>query len=88
MAPYPALGGEVPIADAFAGKGLRVIASFIFPGALVATAKTTKILLLGQTRVGFAMARDLAVLSLTARVPSAPRSSRSSPCSRSQRRST
>jgi len=58
MVPYPALGGEVPIADAFQGKGLRVIASIIFVGALVATAKTTMILLLGQTRVGFAMARD------------------------------
>lgn len=58
MVPYRALGGEVPIAEAFQGKGLRVIASIIFAGALVATAKTTMILLLGQTRVGFAMARD------------------------------
>jgi APA family basic amino acid/polyamine antiporter len=58
MVPYRALGGEVPIADAFQGKGLRVVASIIFAGALVATAKTTMILLLGQTRVGFAMARD------------------------------
>ena len=39
-------------------KGLRVIASIIFAGALVATAKTTMTLLLGQTRVGFAMAGD------------------------------
>ena len=37
---------------------MRVVASIIFAGALVATAKTTMILLLGQTRVGFAMARD------------------------------
>ncbi|HLL85858.1 MAG TPA: amino acid permease [Thermoleophilaceae bacterium] len=57
MAPYRSLAGEAPIAEAFAGKGHRVVASIIFAGALFATAKTTMILLLGQTRVGFAMAR-------------------------------
>ncbi len=58
MVPFKELAGDAPIADAFAGKGLRVISSIIFVGALVATAKTTLGLLLGQTRVGFAMARD------------------------------
>jgi len=58
MVPFKELAGEAPIADAFAGKGLRVISSIIFVGALVATAKTTLGLLLGQSRVGFAMARD------------------------------
>jgi len=58
MVPFQELASEAPIADAFSGKGLRVISSIIFVGALVATAKTTLGLLLGQSRVGFAMARD------------------------------
>jgi basic amino acid/polyamine antiporter, APA family len=58
MVPFRELAGEAPIAEAFEGKGLRVISSIIFVGALVATAKTTMGLLLGQTRVGFAMSRD------------------------------
>ena len=58
LVPYRGLGGDVPIAEGFQGKGMRVVASIIFAGAIVATAETTMILFLGQTRVGFAMARD------------------------------
>ena len=58
MAPFEELGSEVPVADAFAGLDLPTVASIVYIGALVATANTVLILMLGQTRVGFAMARD------------------------------
>ena len=59
MLGYEKLTGDAPIADAFTAtldNELLVIA--IFAGSLVAVAKTTMILMLGQTRVAFAMARD------------------------------
>ncbi len=67
MAPFQELKSEVPVADAFAGKGLPIIASIVYVGALVATANTVLVLMLGQTRVGFAMARDRLLPALLGR---------------------
>ena len=58
MVPFDELAGAAPVADAFGGRGLPVIATIIYVGALVAIANTVLVLLLGQTRVAFAMARD------------------------------
>ena len=53
-----ALGGDAPVADAFAALDQPFVVAVVFAGALVATTNTTLILMLGQTRVAFAMARD------------------------------
>jgi APA family basic amino acid/polyamine antiporter len=58
MAPFDRLGSEAPVADAFKGKGLDWVAAFVYAGALVAILNTVMILMLGQSRVAFAMARD------------------------------
>jgi APA family basic amino acid/polyamine antiporter len=58
MKPFDQLTGDAPIADAFSGKGMDWVAAFIYAGALVAVLKTVMILMLGQSRVAFAMARD------------------------------
>jgi basic amino acid/polyamine antiporter, APA family len=58
MAPYEELGTEAPVADVFTSVGLEWVAAFVFAGALVATTNTVLILILGQTRVMFAMCRD------------------------------
>ena len=58
MAPFDRLGTDAPVADAFRGKNLDWIAAFIYAGALVAILNTVMILMLGQSRVLFAMARD------------------------------
>ncbi len=46
------------MADAFKPLDKPWIASIVYVGALLALANTVLILMLGQTRVGFAMARD------------------------------
>jgi APA family basic amino acid/polyamine antiporter len=51
-------GSDAPVADAFNGKGLDWVAAFIYAGALVAILNTVMILMLGQSRVAFAMSRD------------------------------
>ena len=58
MAPYKQLGSEAPIADAFKGLGQDWIAAIVYVGALAATLKTVMLLMLGQSRVAFAMCRD------------------------------
>jgi APA family basic amino acid/polyamine antiporter len=58
MAPFDRLGTDAPVADAFRGKNLEWVAAFIYAGALVAILNTVMILMLGQSRVLFAMARD------------------------------
>jgi basic amino acid/polyamine antiporter, APA family len=58
MAPYQQLGTEAPVADAFKAFDLDWVAAFVYAGALVAILNTVMILMLGQSRVGFAMARD------------------------------
>jgi basic amino acid/polyamine antiporter, APA family len=58
MAPFKQLGSEAPIADAFKGLGKDWIAAIVYVGALAATLKTVMLLMLGQSRVAFAMCRD------------------------------
>ena len=58
MVPYSELGSAAPVADAFDTLGKPVVASFVYAGALVALTNTVLILMLGQSRVAFAMARD------------------------------
>jgi basic amino acid/polyamine antiporter, APA family len=58
MRPYDELGGPAPLADAFDEVDRPWAASIVYAGALVALTNTVLILMLGQTRVGFAMARD------------------------------
>jgi basic amino acid/polyamine antiporter, APA family len=58
MVPFGDLDSSAPVAEAFNGKGLEWVAAFIYAGALVAILNTVMILMLGQSRVAFAMARD------------------------------
>ena len=58
MVPYKQLNSDAPVAQAFKGVGKDWAAAIIYVGALVATLKTVMILMLGQTRVAFAMSRD------------------------------
>jgi APA family basic amino acid/polyamine antiporter len=58
MRPYEQLGTAAPIADAFEELDRPWAAAFVYGGALVAITNTVLILLLGQSRVAFAMARD------------------------------
>ena len=58
MLPYDELGGAAPLADAFDAVDRPWAASIVYAGALVALTNTVLILILGQSRVGFAMARD------------------------------
>jgi basic amino acid/polyamine antiporter, APA family len=58
MRPYDQLGSAAPIADAFEALDRPWAAAIVYTGALVALTNTVLILLLGQSRVGFAMARD------------------------------
>ncbi len=56
--PFDQLGSAAPVADAFEALDRPWAASVVYAGALVALTNTVLILMLGQTRVGFAMARD------------------------------
>ncbi|HEY8582105.1 MAG TPA: amino acid permease [Capillimicrobium sp.] len=58
MVPFKELATEAPVADAFKGLGFDWVAAFIYIGAMVAILNTVMILILGQSRVAFAMARD------------------------------
>jgi basic amino acid/polyamine antiporter, APA family len=58
MVPYDELGSAAPVADAFEALDRDWIAAVVYAGALMALTNTVLILMLGQTRVGFAMARD------------------------------
>jgi len=59
MLAYDKLTGDAPVADALeAVVDVEWLTLLIFAGSLVAIANTVMILLLGQTRVAFAMARD------------------------------
>jgi len=58
MVAYTQLNTAAPVADAFEAFDLPIVSSIIFVGALVALTNTILVLLLGQTRVAFAMARD------------------------------
>ncbi len=58
MLSYTKLNTAAPIADAFEVADRPWASGFIFAGALVALTNTVLILMLGQSRVAFAMARD------------------------------
>jgi APA family basic amino acid/polyamine antiporter len=58
MVPFADLGGDAPVADAFKAVGMQWTAAIVYAGALMATLKTVMILMLGQSRVAFAMSRD------------------------------
>jgi len=58
MLVYTELNTAAPIADAFESADRPWASGFIFAGALVALTNTVLILMLGQSRVAFAMARD------------------------------
>ena len=58
MLPFRELDTPAPVADAFRTQGLDWVAAFVYVGALVATLNTVLILMLGQSRVAFAMSRD------------------------------
>jgi APA family basic amino acid/polyamine antiporter len=58
MRPYDELGSAAPLADAFEALDRPWAAAIVYAGALVALTNTVLIMLLGQSRVGFAMSRD------------------------------
>ena len=58
MLVYSELNTAAPIATAFESADRPWASGFIFAGALIALTNTVLILLLGQSRVAFAMARD------------------------------
>ncbi|MEA2194876.1 MAG: basic amino acid/polyamine antiporter, family [Solirubrobacteraceae bacterium] len=58
IAPFKQLNGDAPIADAFKHLHKDWVAAIVYVGALAATLKTVMLLMLGQSRVAFAMSRD------------------------------
>ncbi|MGI8650689.1 MAG: amino acid permease [Rubrobacter sp.] len=58
MLPYDQLGGDAPVADALASTGLTGFNFIISLGILIGLTVVVMILLLGQSRVAFAMSRD------------------------------
>ncbi len=58
MVPFRELNTDAPAADVFRTLGIDWVAAIVYVGALVATLNTVLILMLGQSRVAFAMARD------------------------------
>jgi APA family basic amino acid/polyamine antiporter len=58
MQNYQELNPAAPLADAFSSRGMPVFATIISIGALIGLTSVVMILLLGQSRVLFAMARD------------------------------
>ncbi|WP_369131751.1 amino acid permease [Modestobacter sp. I12A-02662] len=58
MQPYTELSATAPLAEAFSSVGLPIFAGIISLGALTGLTSVVMILLLGQSRVLFAMSRD------------------------------
>lgn len=58
MQPYDELSTEAPLADAFTAVGQPWVAALISIGAIAGLTTVVMILMLGQTRVLFAMCRD------------------------------
>jgi basic amino acid/polyamine antiporter, APA family len=58
MEHYTELNPEAPLAEAFSSVGLPIFASIISVGALAGLTSVVMILMLGQSRVLFAMSRD------------------------------
>ena len=58
MTPYKTIDVNAPLASAFANRGLNVISGIISLGAVAGLTSVQLVLLLGQSRVFFAMSRD------------------------------
>ncbi|MGO9056711.1 MAG: amino acid permease [Candidatus Binataceae bacterium] len=58
MTPYRTIDVNAPLASAFANRGLNVISGIISLGAVAGLTSVQLVLLLGQSRVFFAMSRD------------------------------
>jgi APA family basic amino acid/polyamine antiporter len=58
MQPYSELSTDAPLAEAFSSVGLSFVSSLISVGALAGLTSVVMILMLGQSRVLFAMSRD------------------------------
>jgi APA family basic amino acid/polyamine antiporter len=58
MQKYTALSEKAPLADAFRAVGAHWLSGFISAGAVAGLTSVTLILLMGQSRVFFAMSRD------------------------------
>ncbi|RAY11657.1 amino acid permease [Actinomadura craniellae] len=58
MQPYTQLSASAPLADAFRGVGRPGFATIVSVGAIAGLTTVVLIMLLGQTRVFFAMSRD------------------------------
>jgi APA family basic amino acid/polyamine antiporter len=58
MVPYTELGNDAPLATALSQRGLDWAASLISIGVLAGLTSVIMILMLGQSRVAFAMSRD------------------------------
>jgi basic amino acid/polyamine antiporter, APA family len=58
MQNYSELNPEAPLADAFSAQGMPIFATLISLGALIGLTSVVMILMLGQSRVLFAMSRD------------------------------
>ena len=71
MVPFKELDGDAPIADAFKNLGKDWVSAFIYVGALAATLNTVMLLMLGQSRVAFAMAATACCPSASAAPTSA-----------------
>jgi APA family basic amino acid/polyamine antiporter len=68
MVPYNEIKLEAPLAEAFISVGKDTIAQVISVGALAGLTTVTLILLMGQSRVFFAMSRDHLLPSVFSRV--------------------
>jgi APA family basic amino acid/polyamine antiporter len=68
MVPYDKLKLDAPLAEAFKSVGETTIAQIISIGALAGLTTVTLILMLGQSRVFFAMSRDHLLPAVFARV--------------------
>jgi APA family basic amino acid/polyamine antiporter len=58
MQDYRELNPDAPLADAFSAQGMPIFATIISLGALIGLTSVVMILMLGQSRVLFAMGRD------------------------------
>ena len=58
MRPYDELGGSAPVSEAFRAVGADVSARLINIGALLGLTTVIIVVLIGQSRVVYAMARD------------------------------
>src|SRR5918998_450196 len=68
MVPYTDLGNDAPLATALSERGLDWAASLISLGVLAGLTSVIMILMLGQSRVAFAMSRDNLLPQFFARV--------------------